>query len=85
MATPHLENAVSSTRETIDPKFLEAMERLATYRPKPPEGSFTVEDVAEEWGVEYSTAGKKLTEMFRAGTLNRMNTENNKMFYWFKE
>ena len=85
MAAPHLEDAVSSTRETIDPKFLEAMERLGIYQPEPPDGSFTVKDAADKWGVEYNTAGKRLTEMFRSGTLNRMNTENNKMYYWFKE
>jgi Fic family protein len=85
MGTTSSKNAISGTRDTIDPKFLEAMERLALYNPKPPEGSFTVEDVAKEWGCENSTAGKKLKKMYMDGELDRLSQGNNKMYYWFKD
>ena len=86
MGTTHSKNAISGTRETVDPKFLEAMERLREYKPQPPEGAFTVEQAAAEWGyTDNSRASKKLRQMWQDGILERMNVENNKMYYWFKE
>ena len=85
MGRTHTSDAVSATRDTIDPKYLEAMERIASYNPKPPEGSFTVADVAKEWNCENSTAGKRLKKMYVDGVLDRMSQGSNKMYYWFKE
>ena len=86
MGTTHSENAISGSRDTVDPKFLEAMERLLEYKlPGPPEGSFTVEEAADQWEVEPNTAYKKLSKMYKDGLLERVSLVNNKMYYWFKE
>ena len=86
MGTTHSKNAISGTRDTLAPKYLEAMERLLEYKtPTAPDGSFTVEEAADQWGVEPNTAHKKLAKMYKDGLLDRIATDNNRMYYWFKE
>ncbi len=85
MGAASAKNALSKSRDTVDLKYIEAMDRLDRYRPKPPEGSFTVLDAAEQWGVAKNTASKKLTAMYKGGELERMATKNNKMYYWFTD
>ena len=86
MGQESVTTSVSTTRDTLDPKYLEAMERLLEYKlPEPPDGSFTVEEAADQWGVEYNTASKKLCAMYKDGLLERVSLVNNKMYYWFKE
>ena len=86
MGTTHSKNAISGTRDTLAPKYLEAMERLLEYKtPTPPDGSFTAEEAADQWGVAENTAQKKLLTMYRDGLLDRVATQDNKMYYWFKE
>ena len=86
MGTTHSKNAISGTRTTIDPKYLEAMERLLEYKlPEPPAGSFTVAEAADQWGVEHNTATKRLGAMYKDGLLDRVALEKNKLYYWFKE
>ncbi len=86
MGRTHTTDAASATRDTVDPKYLEAMERLLEYKlPEPPDGSFTVEEAADQWGVEHNTATKKLGAMYKDGLLDRVALEKNKLYYWFKE
>ncbi len=85
MVRTHTSDAVSTTRDTVDPKFLEAMERLASYNTTPPEGAFTKEDAAEQWNVNPNTASKRLMRMHEEGIVDRISMLNNKMYYWFKE
>ena len=86
MVEKSVTSTVSTTRETLDPKYLESMERLLEYKmPTPPDGSFTVEEAADQWGVAHNTASKKLLSMYKDGLLDRIAVENNQMHYWFKE
>ena len=86
MGQESVTTSVSTTRDTLDPKYLEAMDRLLEYKtPTAPDGSFTVEEAADQWGVEYNTASKKLLGMYKDGLLDRIPTGHNQMYYWFKE
>ena len=86
MGRTHTSDAVSGTRDTLDPKYLEAMERLLEYKtPEAPDGSFTAEEAADQWGVAYNTASKKLLSMYKDGLLDRVAVGDNKMYYWFKD
>ena len=86
MGTTYSKDAISRTRETIDPKFLEAMERLAEYAPLAiPEGAFSTKEAGDEWGIATNTASKRLRKMYDEGILDRVHRDNNKMYYFFKE
>ena len=87
MGTTHSKDAISTSRETLDPKYLEAMDKLLEYSAlrEPPEGSFCVHEAADQWEVEYNTAYKKLARMYKDGLLDKAVLENNKTYYWFKE
>ena len=66
MGTTYSKNAISGTRDTLAPKYLEAMDKLLEYKmPTPPDGSFTVEEAAEQLEIERSTASKKLLNMYK--------------------
>ena len=84
MGTTSAKNALSTSGETIDPKFLDAMERLGSMTVKPPEGSFTVEDAEEAWGLSPSTTSNKLTGMVKSGTLDKVRI-GKRNYYWFTE
>ena len=80
------EDAISGTRDTLDPKYLEAMERLLEYTdPVPPDGSFTIAEAADQWGLAKNTASKKLLKMYRDGLLEKVEVGTNKIYYWFKD
>ena len=86
MGTTSSKNAISGTRDVVSPKHLTAMKRLLEYKmPAPPDGSFTVDEAADQWGVAHNTASKKLLSMYKDGLLERVAAENNQMHYWFKE
>lgn len=92
MGTTYSENAISGTRDTVDPKYLEAMERLENLKngyEKPPSGAFTRQDACALWGVSMQPAVEKLNRLVTGGKLEakkyRVETGAPAWHYWFKE
>ena len=84
MGLENTKNALSATRDTVDPKFLDAMERLRCVTPVIPEGAFTVQDAEREWEMSRPGAYAKLDKMVDDGILEKARGRR-KNYYWFKE
>ena len=84
MGRTHTTDAVSTTRATVDPKFLDAMERLRCVTPVIPEGAFTVQDAEREWEMSRPGAYAKLDKMVNAGILEKARGSK-RNYYWFRE